>query len=142
MALQKRSIFQNVRLIVLKGVTGYERWLNRICSVVENFFRIHLRHIKLFKDLYILSLSANSTFKTPTLGVDRFSESVLFILLNNEFWTLLLRLKLRIYRSLKSFMSQMNPKEAISFKDKNRMFVNSFFFDFLFMLPKVNNFFY
>lgn len=34
----------------------------------------------------------------------------------------------------------MNPKEAISFKDKNRMFVNSIFFDFLFMLPKVNNF--
>ena len=37
----------------------------------------------LFKDLYILSLSSNSMFKTPTLGVDTFSELV-FKLLNND----------------------------------------------------------
>ena len=35
----------------LKGVTCYVRYLNWVCSVVENFFRIHLRHIKLLKDL-------------------------------------------------------------------------------------------
>ena len=35
----------------LKGVTGYVRLLNWVCRVVENFFRVHLRQIKLFKDL-------------------------------------------------------------------------------------------
>ena len=49
-----------------------------------SFFRIHLREIKLFKDLSILSLSANSTFKTPTLGVDTFLESGFLKLLNND----------------------------------------------------------
>jgi len=38
-------------LICLKGVTGNVRLMNRVCSVVENFFWIHLRHIKLLKDL-------------------------------------------------------------------------------------------
>ena len=47
-----------------------------VCSIEDKFFRIH---IKLFKDLSILSLSANSTFKTPTLGVDTFLESVFLI---------------------------------------------------------------
>ena len=36
---------------VLKGVTGYVRQLNWVCSAVENFFRIHLKHISLFIDL-------------------------------------------------------------------------------------------
>ena len=35
----------------LKRQTGYVRELNGVCSVVDNFFRIHLKHIKLFKDL-------------------------------------------------------------------------------------------
>ena len=38
-------------LIYLKGVTGYVLLLNWVRSVVENLFRIHLRHITLFKDL-------------------------------------------------------------------------------------------
>ena len=58
----------------LKGVTGYKVVELSMPRVVENFFRIHLRHIKLFKDLSILSLSANLTIKTPTLGVDTFSK--------------------------------------------------------------------
>ena len=48
--------------------------MNWVCSVVENFFRIHLRHIKLFQDLQILSLSTNLTFKTPTLVLIRFQN--------------------------------------------------------------------
>ena len=51
---------------------------------MENFFLIHLRHIKLFKDLKILSLSANSTYKTPTLEVEMFSELVFFKLLHKD----------------------------------------------------------
>ena len=35
----------------LKGVTGYVRYLNWVCSVVENFFLIYLRHISLFKSV-------------------------------------------------------------------------------------------
>ena len=48
--------------------------------VVENVFRIHLRHIKLFKDLWIQSLSANSTIKTPSPAADTFSELVFLII--------------------------------------------------------------
>ena len=33
----------------LKGVTGYVRQLNWVCSVVENYFRIHLRIINFLK---------------------------------------------------------------------------------------------
>ena len=54
--------------LFLKGVTGNVWWLNWDCSIVEIFFRIHLRHIKPFKDLYLLSLSAKSTFKIINLG--------------------------------------------------------------------------
>ena len=52
-----------------KGVTGNVWWLNWICkcSIVDKF-RIHLRHIKRFYDVYLLSLSAKSTFKNMNLG--------------------------------------------------------------------------
>ena len=43
-----------------------------------------MRHIKIVKDLWIPSLTANSTFKTPTLVVDTFSELVILKLLNND----------------------------------------------------------
>ena len=35
----------------LKGVTDNTWQLNRECSIVENFFSIHLRHIKRLNDL-------------------------------------------------------------------------------------------
>ena len=38
------------------------------CSIVEKFFRIHLGHIKRFNDIYLLSLSAKSTFKIIHFG--------------------------------------------------------------------------
>ena len=37
-------------------------------SIVEKFFRIHLRQIKRFNNVQLLSLSAKSTFKIPRLG--------------------------------------------------------------------------
>ena len=52
----------------LKGVTGNLWRLNRICSIVDKYFRIHLRHIKLYYDVYLLSLIAKSTFKIIFLG--------------------------------------------------------------------------
>ena len=38
------------------------------CSIVDKFFRIYLRHIKV-STTYVLSLSAKSTFKIMNLGV-------------------------------------------------------------------------
>ena len=68
---------------------------------MENFFRIHFRHIKLFEDLEILSLSANSTFKTLTSGVDTFSELVFFKLNFFLMWNTLQLLRvLRFVRVL------------------------------------------
>ena len=37
-------------------------------DIVEIYFRIHSRHIKRFNDIYLLSLSAKSTFKIIYLG--------------------------------------------------------------------------
>jgi len=37
-------------------------------SIVETFFRIPLRHIIRFYDVYLLSLSAKSTLKIMNLG--------------------------------------------------------------------------
>ena len=52
----------------LKGVTGNVLWLNWICSIVDKFLRIHLRHIKRYNNVYLLSLSVKSTFKIMNLG--------------------------------------------------------------------------
>ena len=49
-------------------MTGNVWWLNWDCSIVDKFFRIHLRHIKLFYDVYLLSLISKSTFKIIFLG--------------------------------------------------------------------------
>ena len=60
---------------------GMVVWLlNRECSIVEKFFRIHLRHIKRFNDVELMSLSANSTFKTIHLreSIERRLQKNLF----------------------------------------------------------------
>ena len=51
-----------------KGVTGNLWLLNWECSIVENFFRTNLRHMKSFNDVKLLSLSAKWTFKIIRLG--------------------------------------------------------------------------
>ena len=50
------SLYINMMLnliikIILKRQTGYARLLSWVCSVVDKFFRIHLRHIKRFPDV-------------------------------------------------------------------------------------------
>ena len=52
-----------------------------VCSIVENLFRIHLRHTKPFHDVYLLSLSAKSTFKIMNLDGHVF-RTVFYKLLN------------------------------------------------------------
>ena len=47
-------------LLDLKGVTGNVWSLNWICNIVDKVFRIYLRHIKRFYDVYLLNLSATS----------------------------------------------------------------------------------
>ena len=61
---------------------------NRQWMVVElrlqycrEFFRIHLRNIKRFKDLKLLSLSEKTTFKIINLGVCTFWKSILFVII-------------------------------------------------------------
>ena len=67
----------------LKGVTGNIWWLNWVCTVVDNLFWIHLRHIKRFHDVSLRSLSAKLSFKIMTLGVYVFRIGF-FKLLNND----------------------------------------------------------
>ena len=49
------NFYEEVRIwwnsMTLKGVTGYVWQLNWVCSIVDKFFQIHLRHLKRFKDL-------------------------------------------------------------------------------------------
>ena len=85
----------NQKLTNLKRVTGNVWWLNWICSIVEKFFRIHLRHIKRFYDVYLLSMSAKSMFKIMNLGGYGFRIGffcfkiwVLKLDLNSTFWIL------------------------------------------------------
>ena len=84
--IYKKSHFLNLlkmQLFSLKGVTGNVRWLNWVCSIVDTFLKIHLRHIKLFYDVYLRSLSAKSTFKIMNLG--RYVFRVGFLkLVNND----------------------------------------------------------
>ena len=39
--------------LYLKGQTGYVRYLNGVCSVVDKFFRIHLKHKTFLKCIII-----------------------------------------------------------------------------------------
>ena len=43
-------------------------WLNLECSIVEKFFRIHLRQLKHFDDVKLLSLSTKTKFQIIHLG--------------------------------------------------------------------------
>ena len=52
-------------------------------AVLWTNFRVHLRHIKRFHDVQLLSFSAKSTFKIINLGGYVF-RIVLFKLLNND----------------------------------------------------------
>ena len=49
--------------ITLKGVTGNVWTITRDCSIIENFFRLHLRPMRCFYDGYFFSKSANAIFK-------------------------------------------------------------------------------
>ena len=68
----------------LKGVTGNVWWFNWICNIVDKLFRIHLRNIKRFYDVYLLSLSAKLTFKIINLGGYVFRIGFLKLLNNND----------------------------------------------------------
>ena len=48
---------------LLKGVTGNVWFLNWDCSIIETYFRIHLRPIRRFYGAYLFRKSANSIFK-------------------------------------------------------------------------------
>ena len=54
-------------IIILKGSDRHGSWTEYIVlwTIV---FRIHLRHVKSFYDVYLLSLRANLTFKIRNLG--------------------------------------------------------------------------
>ena len=49
--------------ILLNGVTSNVWLLNWECSIVEKFFRNHLKPIRLFYSAYLFSKSTNSIFK-------------------------------------------------------------------------------
>ena len=55
------------KICPFKGSDGNVWWLNWECSIVDNFFRIHLRLIKRFFAVYLLSLSVKSPFKIMNL---------------------------------------------------------------------------
>ena len=55
-----------------------------ICSIIEKFFRIHLKHMKRFYDVQLLSLCAKSTLKIVYLGGYVLSIVFFLKLLNNN----------------------------------------------------------
>ena len=67
----------------LKGVTGNVWWLNWDWSIIETFFRIHLRPIRRLYGAYLFSKSANAIFK---ILIDRplWRDSLVLVLLYKD----------------------------------------------------------